>query len=68
MADTIEIQVLDSCVGTDFVYAKGGIYHAPAERAKDLIRGGLAVPVKIEAERREQTVNEQREIRAKGKK
>ena len=38
----IKIRVLDSCVGTDFVYAKGGIYDAPDERAKDLIKGGLA--------------------------
>ncbi len=68
MVETIKIRALDSMVGNDFTYAKGGVYDAPAERAKDLIRGGLAVPVEVEAERRELTVNEQREIRAKVKK
>ncbi len=68
MSATIKIRALDSCVGNDFVYSKGGTYDAPEERAKDLIRGGLAVPVEVEAERRELTVNEQREIRAKVKK
>ncbi len=68
MSATIKIRALDSMVGNDFSYAKGGIYDAPEERAKDLIRGGLAVPVEVEAEQRQMAINEQRELRAKVKK
>lgn len=42
---TIKIQVLDSLVGTDFTYPKGLIVDAPEERAKELVRAGLAILV-----------------------
>lgn len=44
------IKVLTSLAGNDkdgpFTYGKGGIFDAPVERAKDLIKGGLAEEVK----------------------
>ena len=45
MEGTIKIQALDSMVGNDFVYGKGGIYDVPEDRAKDLIKAGLAIAV-----------------------
>ena len=42
MNSLIEIRALDSCVGNEFVYAKGGVYFAPEDRAKDLVKAGLA--------------------------
>jgi hypothetical protein len=42
MSKTIKIIALDSMVGNDFVYNKGGEYDAPEDRAKDLVKAGLA--------------------------
>ena len=42
---TIKIKLLDSVAGTDYSYGKGGTYDAPEDRAKDLIKGGLAIEV-----------------------
>lgn len=33
------------CVGQDYVYAAGGIYDAPEDRARDLLKAGHADPV-----------------------
>ena len=43
MSKLIKIQVIDSCAGRDYTYQKGGTYDAPEDRAKDLLKAGLAV-------------------------
>ena len=40
----MKIRILQGCAGVGFAYGKGGVYDVPEERAKDLIRGGLAAP------------------------
>lgn len=67
MSKTIKIIALDSMVGNDFVYGKGGTYDAPEERAKDLVKAGLAVlasPAKPENAMAKPII----ETRTKGKK
>lgn len=41
--------MLRGCVGGDFVYAAGGEYDAPEERALDLIKAGHAERVGVKA-------------------
>lgn len=50
--NTIKIKMNRGCVGADFVYAAGGEYDAPEDRARDLIQAGHATPVSAKASSR----------------
>lgn len=56
--------MLTSVAGTDYSYAGNAVIDAPEARARDLIRGGHAVPVEDEmsapAERAEKAIPKQK--------
>ncbi len=44
----MKIRMLTSVAGTDYAYAGNAVVDAPEARARDLIRGGHAVPLEEE--------------------
>lgn len=62
---TIKITLLESCAGNDYSYGKGGTYDAPEERAKDLIKGGLAIPAGPPIKAETATAKQAKETRKK---
>lgn len=60
----MKIRMLTSVAGTDYAYAGNAVVDAPESRARDLIRGGHAVPVEDEiaapVERTEKAIPKQK--------